>query len=64
MVTTKSLRDFAVECLADALQAQNPSQRQTMLDAARSWADTADLIDRYVIDGRGEAYPDLRHKLN
>jgi len=64
MVTTKSLRNFAVECLADALQAQNPSQRQMMVYEARNWAKTADLIDRHVLDGRGDVYPDLRHKLN
>jgi hypothetical protein len=51
-------------CLADALQAQNPSPRQALLDAARTWAKTAELIERHVIDGRGEVYPDLRHKLN
>jgi hypothetical protein len=64
MVTTKSLRDFAVECLSDAWNADDPSQRQTMIDIARSWAKTADVIDRRVDAGQAEKLPDLKHKLN
>jgi len=64
MVTTKSLRDFAVECLCDAWNADDPSQRQMMIDIARSWAKTADVIDRRVDAGHADVLPDLKHKLN
>ena len=64
MVTTKSLRHFAADCLAQALHTDNPSQRQTMVDAARAWERTAEAIDRYVEDGRGTVVPDLKRKLN
>ena len=64
MVTTKSLRDFAVDCLADALKADDPSQRQTIVDVARTWAKTADVIDKHVLETQGGALPDLKRKLN
>jgi hypothetical protein len=64
MITTKSLRDFAVECLSDAWHADDPSQRQTMIDVARTWARKADVIDRRVGSGQAEMPADLKHKLN
>jgi hypothetical protein len=64
MVTRKSLRSFAADCLADALKAENPSHREVIVNVARTWAKTADVIDRHVRGGRGEVLPDLRHKLN
>ena len=64
MVTTKSLRSFAADCLADALKAENPSHREVIVNVARTWAKTADVIDRHVRGGGGEVLPDLRHKLN
>ena len=64
MVTTKSLRYFAADCLADALKAENPSHREVIVNVARTWAKTADVIDRHVRGGRGGVLPDLRHKLN
>jgi hypothetical protein len=64
MVTTKSLRNFAADCLADALKAENPSQRDMIVNVARTWAKTAEVIDRQVREGRGEVIPDLRHKLD
>ncbi len=64
MVTTKSLREFATDCLAWALREDDPSQKQNFMTAARSWAATADAIDRFVQDGRGAAADDLRQKLN
>lgn len=64
MVTTKSLRDFAVECLSDAWHADDPSQRQVMIDIARGWANTADVIDRHLDAGQTEVLSDLKHKLN
>jgi hypothetical protein len=64
MVTTKSLRHFAADCLADALKAENPSQRDVIINVARTWAKTAEVIDRHVREGRGEVISDLRRKLN
>jgi hypothetical protein len=64
MVTTKSLREFATDCLAWALREDNPSQKQNFMTASRSWAETADAIDRFVQDGRGEIVDDLKKKLN
>jgi hypothetical protein len=64
MVTTKSLRYFAADCLADALKAENPSQRDVIVNVARTWAKTAEVIDRHVREERREVTPDLRHKLN
>jgi hypothetical protein len=63
MGTTKSLRSFAVDCLADALKTEDPSQRQMIVDVARTWAETADVIEKQVLDGRDEALPDLKRKL-
>jgi hypothetical protein len=64
MITTKSLRDFAVECLSDAWNADDPSQRQMMIDMARTWANTANVIDKQVHEKRGDVLPDLKCKLN
>jgi len=64
MVTTRSLRDFAADCLAWALKEDDPGQKDHFVSAARSWAATADAIDRFVDDGRGEAMDDLKQKLN
>jgi hypothetical protein len=64
MVTTKSLRHFAADCLALALREDDPSQKQNFVTAARSWVATADSIDRFVQDGRGSVVDDLRQKLN
>jgi hypothetical protein len=64
LVTTKSLRHFAADCLAWALKQDDPSQKQMIVTAARSWAATADEIDRRVDHGRGEVLPDLKSKLN
>ena len=64
MVTTRSLRDFATDCLARALEERDPSQKAHFVTAARSWAATADAIERFVHDGRGEAWDDQRRKLN
>jgi hypothetical protein len=64
MVTTRCLRDFANDCLVWASHAVDPSQRQMMVDAARTWAQTAEAIERCVETGRGEVLPDLKSKLN
>jgi hypothetical protein len=63
-VTTTSMRGFAADCLIWAAKAGDPSQRQLIVTQARQWAVTADSIDRYVSEKRGECLPDLRFKLN
>ena len=64
MVTSKSLRDFATDCLAWALREDDASQKQNCVTAARSWVAAADTIERLVQDGRGAVVDDLKQKLN
>lgn len=64
MITTRTLRAFAADCLVEASRVGDASRRQMMIDVARSWASTAEAIDRRVRDGRNEVLSDLRHKLN
>jgi hypothetical protein len=64
MVTTKSLRHFAADCLVLARRTEDASQKQMFLEAARTWARTADVIDRYVGEAVVDLLPDLRSKLN
>ena len=64
MVTTQSMRYFAADCLKWATETVNASHRQLIVTAARSWAVTAEEIDRQVDNGRVEVLPDLRSKLN
>jgi hypothetical protein len=64
MVTTKSLRYFAADCLALALRENDPSQKQNFVTIARSWAATADTIDRFIQDGLGSVVDDLKQKLD
>jgi hypothetical protein len=64
MITTRSLRYFAADCLAWALKQDDPSQKQTIVTAARAWAATADEIDRRAEQARAEVLPDLMSTLN
>jgi len=64
MVTSDSLRQFSSDCSSWARQIRNPSDRHTILRIAQSWQRAAEAIDRYVAEGRGEAVPDLRRKLD
>jgi hypothetical protein len=64
MVTTESMRQFSIDCLKWAEQYRNPSDRETILGAARSWLATAEAIERYLAHGRGQGLRDLREKLN
>ena len=64
MVTSDSLRQFSSDCSTWARQIRNPSDRHTILRIAQSWQRTAEAIDRYVAEGRGEALTDLRRKLD
>jgi len=43
---------------------ENASQRDVVVNIARSWARTAEIIDRRVCAERGNTIPDLRNKLN
>ena len=63
-VTTRSLRQFSLDCLLWAEQTRNPSNRQMIVSVARTWLRTAAAIDRSVAAGHGAALPDLRRKLN
>jgi len=64
MVTTKSMRQFSLDCLRWADQTPNPSNRQMIVSVARAWLRTAEAIDRAVAERHGEALPDLKRKLN
>jgi hypothetical protein len=64
LVTTKSMRQFSLDCLRWAEQTPNPSDRQMIVSVARTWLQTAAAIDRSVAAGHGEALPDLKRKLN
>jgi len=61
MITTKSLRHFADDCLAWALKQDDPNQKQSIITQALSWEAAADAIDRRSQQRRGE---DLTTKLN
>ena len=64
MTATESMRSFAADCLVWACSAQNPSQKQVMLEVARYWASTAEAIDRRIEAGEAAALPDFKCKLN
>jgi hypothetical protein len=64
MVTTRSMRQFSLDCLHWAGQTHNPSNRQTIVSVARTWLKIAKAIDRSVAAGHCDALPDLRGKLN
>jgi len=64
MVTTKSMRHFAADCLVWARHTGDASQKQMFVDAARTWANTAEMIDRYVDETVVAFLPDLKSKLN
>ena len=61
MVTTKSMRQFSLDCLRWPDQTPNPSNRQMIVSVARTGLQTAAAIDRSVAAGHGEG---LKQKLN
>jgi hypothetical protein len=61
MVTTRSLRLFSRGCLHWAEDYSNPSARQLIVDAARSWLAIAKFIE---LRSDENEVPDLRSKLN
>ena len=62
MVTSNEMRTFALECLRWSDETDNASQRDIMVQLAKTWMNAASQIDHHVAAG-GEAYPDLRNKL-
>ena len=64
MVTPTEIRTFALECLRWAELTKNPSDRQTMVNVARMWMNTASAIEQAIAGGAELALPDLRSKLD
>jgi hypothetical protein len=64
MVTPDEMRLFALECLRWSEEADDPSQRDLMVQIARTWMGTASAIDRRISSGDELACPDLRSKLD
>ena len=62
MVTSQEMRQFAAECLRWSDETDNASQRDIMLQLAKTWMNAANQIDRHV--AAGETVPDLRRKLD
>ena len=63
MVTPQEMREFALECLRWSEETDNASQRDIMIQLAKSWMNAASQIERHVAAG-GEAFADLRQKLD
>ena len=61
-INQQHLRSFARTCLEWASNIDDPSGRQTVLTAARSWLNLAQDMDRQIADGK-ELADDLRTKL-
>jgi hypothetical protein len=63
MITTEDMRIFSRECLQWAEEADNASDRETIMRVARMWRKTASAIELRLAYG-AEAVPDLRRKLD
>jgi len=63
MVTPQEMREFALECLRWSEETDNASQRDIMVQLAKSWMNAASQIERHVAAG-GDAFDDLRKKLD
>ncbi len=64
MVTPREMREFALECLRWSDETENASQREIMIQLAKTWMRTASQIDRRIMAGDDLALPDLRNKLD
>jgi hypothetical protein len=66
MTTPAEYRGFAVDCFRWAEQANNASQRETLIDIARLWKNIALKMDRYVTLAGDDPIRarELRSKLN
>jgi hypothetical protein len=63
MVTALDMRLFASDCVRWSDETRNASQREFMLQVAKTWIATAARIERHVGNYELEL-PDLRSKLN
>jgi len=63
VITTQDMRIFSRECLQWADEADNASDRETIMRVARMWLKTASAIELRIAHG-AEAVPDLRRKLD
>jgi predicted YcjX-like family ATPase len=63
MVTPQQMRDFALECLRWSEQTEDASQRDIMVQLAKTWMHAANKIDCHVI-ASGETFADLHRKLD
>ena len=64
MATPHDMRLFALDCLRwSENEAANASQRDLMMQIAKSWMATAAALERRFDNG-DELWPDLRRKLN
>ncbi len=63
MVTSQEMREFALECLRWSDETDDASQREIMIQLAKTWMNTANQIDRHIAAGE-ETVPDLRTKLD
>jgi hypothetical protein len=57
------MREFALECLRWSEETDNASQRDIMVQLAKTWMNAANQIDWHVAHG-GEAFADIRPKLD
>ena len=64
MVTPEEMRLFAADCLRWSDQTANPSQRDLMVQIAKTWMGTAAALERRLSMGDELALPDLRSKLD
>jgi hypothetical protein len=64
MVTALDMRLFALDCLRWSDETHNASQRDLMLQVAKTWVATASSIERHSGNDAGLAPPDVRNKLN
>ena len=62
-VTPEEMRKFAAECLRWSETTGNASQRDLMIQIAKSWMHTAATLERHADNGE-EILPDLRRKLD
>jgi len=62
-VTTQDMRLFALECLRWSDETDNASQRDLMVQVAKTWMNIASGIERRV-DSGAKPVPDLRSKLD
>jgi len=62
-VTTQDMRLFALECLRWSDETDNASQRDLMVQVAKTWMNIASGIERRV-DSGAKLVPDLRSKLD